>query len=155
MLVELFTRDGDTDRRGIVFDRPALKPIAESNVAAADMADQVEFQGGDFFDAVPAAGVYILGYIFHDWDDESCRRFLASISTAAAPGARLLVIEGVVPLGDEPHLTKAIDLTMLGMLAGKERTEQEYRDLLDSAGFTLDRVVPAPSPLAILEATLS
>lgn len=78
----------------------------------------------------------------------------AGAAAAAAPGARLLIIEGVVPDGDEPHLTRAIDLTMLGMMAGKERTEQEYRDLLDSAGFTLDRIVPTPSSFSILEATL-
>lgn len=60
----------------------------------------------------------------------------------------------MVPAGDEPHLTKAIDLTMLGMMTGKERSEQEYRTLLDRAGITVDRVIPTPSPFAVIEATL-
>ncbi|RDI64062.1 methyltransferase [Nocardia pseudobrasiliensis] len=60
----------------------------------------------------------------------------------------------MVPDGDEPHLTKAIDLTMLGMMTGKERTEREYRDLLTGSGFTLDRIVYTPTPYSILEATL-
>ncbi|WP_224390448.1 acetylserotonin O-methyltransferase [Pseudonocardia sp. ICBG1293] len=153
VLVELLTRDGDTRRRGIVFDLPTTVPNAEPTVAAAGLRDRVELVGGDFFRAVPTADVYILGHIFHDWDDESCRRILASITAAAPSQARVLLIEGVVPDGDEPHLSKAVDLTMLGMLPGRERTEQEYRDLLAGAGFTLDRVVATPGPYSILEAT--
>jgi O-methyltransferase/methyltransferase family protein len=154
VLVELLSRDNDPDRRGIVFDQPNITPTAEETLAAAGLAERVDVVAGDFFAAVPTADIYILGYILHDWDDESSRRILRTIATAAAPGARVLIVEGVVPPGDQPHLTKAIDLTMLGMLTGKERSEQEYRELLDSAGFTLDRVVATPSPFSILEATL-
>lgn len=154
VLVELFTRDSDPQRRGVVFDLPGTVPLAEATVAAAGLGDRVELVGGDFFESVPTAGIYVLSYVLHDWSDETCLRILASVAAAASPGARLLVVEGVVPAGDEPHLTKAIDLTMLGMMTGKERSEQEYRTLLDEAGFTLDRVVPTPSPFAIIEATL-
>ena len=114
----------------------------------------MEVVAGDVFAAVPTADIYLLGYILHDWDDESSHRILRAIAAAAAPGARILIVEGVVPPGDQPHLTKAIDLTMLGMVTGKERSEQEYRELLDSAGFALDRVVATPSPFSILEATM-
>jgi hypothetical protein len=148
VLVELLSRDDDPDRRGVVFDQPNITPTAEETVAAAGLA------AGDFFAAVPTADIYVLGYILHDWDDESSRRILRTIATAAAPAARILIVEGVVPPGDQPHLTKAIDLTMLGMVTGKERSEREYRELLDSAGITLDRVVVTPSPFSILEATL-
>jgi hypothetical protein len=154
VLVELLSRDDDPDRRGIVFDQPNITPTAEETVAAAGLAERVDVVAGDFFAAVPTADIYILGYILHDWDDESSRRILRTIATAAAPGARILIVEGVVPPGDQPHLTKAIDLTMLGMVTGKERSEREYRELLDSAGITLDRVVVTPSPFSILEATL-
>ncbi|WP_405163842.1 acetylserotonin O-methyltransferase [Nocardia sp. NBC_01499] len=154
VLVELLTRDGDAERRGILFDRPTTVPAAEGTLAEADLTNRVEVVAGDFFIEVPSADIYVLSYILHDWNDQENRRILASIAAAAAPGARLLIIEGVVPDGDEPHLTKAIDLTMLGMLTGKERSEQEYRDLLDSSGFTLDRIVATPSPFSILEATL-
>lgn len=92
--------------------------------------------------------------MLHDWDDASCGRILAAVRAAAAPGARLLVIETVVPTDDQPHLSKAIDLTMLGMVTGKERTEPEFRELLGAAGFTLDRVLATPSPYSVLEATL-
>jgi hypothetical protein len=154
VLVELLSRDEDPDRRGIVFDQPNVTPTAEETLAAAGLTERVDVIAGDFFTAVPTANIYILGYILHDWDDESSRRILRTIATAAAPGARLLIVEGVVPPGDQPHLTKTIDLTMLGMVTGKERNEQEYRELLDSAGFTLDHVVVTPSPFSILEATL-
>jgi hypothetical protein len=154
VLVELLSRDDDPDRRGIVFDQPNVTPTAEETLVAAGLGERVDVVAGDFFVAVPTADVYVLGYILHDWNDESCRRILRVIAAAGAPGARVLIVEGVVPPGDLPHLTKAIDLTMLGMLTGKERGEQEYRVLLDSAGFTLDRVVVTPSPFSILEATL-
>ncbi|MFE3001456.1 methyltransferase [Nocardia sp. NPDC059246] len=153
VLVELLTRS-EPNRQGIVFDQPNITPEAEKTIAAAGLAERVDVVAGDFFAAVPTADIYVLGYILHDWDDVSSRRILASIAAAAAPGARVLVIEGMVPAGDAPHLTKAIDLTMLGMLTGKERSEQEYRELLDGAGFTLDQVVATPSPYSILEATL-
>jgi hypothetical protein len=154
VLVELLSRDDDPGRQGIVFDRPPVLPSAHARIAAAGLAGRVQVVGGDFFIAVPRADVYLLGYIFHDWDDEHCRQILTSIAAAAPPGARVLVLEGVLPTGDGPHLTKDIDLTMLGMLTGKERTEQEYRDLLEAGGFTLDRVVPTPTPFSVLEATL-
>jgi DNA-binding Lrp family transcriptional regulator len=154
VLVELLSRDDDRTRRGIVFDQPNVTPTAHKTLADAGLADRVEVVDGDFFSAVPAADVYVLGYILHDWNDDESRHILRTVATAATAGARLLIVEGVVPSGDEPHLTKAVDLTMLGMLTGKERTEQEYRELLDSAGFTLDRVVTTSSPFSILEATL-
>ena len=153
MLVELLSRDDDPDLRGILFDQPATAPTAAPVLAAAGLTDRIEIVSGDFFNAVPAADIYLLSYILHDWNDEECRRILRSIA-AAQQGARLLVVENVVPPGDEPHLAKDIDLIMLGMTSGMERTEQHYRELLDSAGFTLDRVVGTPTPFSILEATL-
>ena len=154
VLVELLAHDRDAGRRGILFDRPTTVPAAGPTLSAAGLTDRVEVLAGDFFTEVPPADIYVLSCILHDWDDNSCQRILGNIAAAAAGGARLLIIEGLVPDGDQPHLTKATDLTMLGMLSGKERTEQEYRELLDSAGFTLDRIVPTPSPFSILEATL-
>lgn len=154
VLVELLSRDDDPDRRGIVFDLPSVAPLAEKTLAAAGLTDRVEIVAGDFFMEVPAADIYLLGYILHDWDDASCHRLLGCIRQAATAGARLLLLETPVPAGDEPHLSKAMDLTMLGTVTGKERVEAEYRELLDSAGFTLDRVVATPSPYSVLEATL-
>lgn len=154
LLIDLLLGDGDPERRGIVFDRPTTISNAESSIAASGLAHRIERIGGDFFTAVPTADVYILGYILHDWNDQECECILASIAAAANRGARVLIVEGVVPPGDGPHLAKTIDLTMLGMLTGKERSEREYRDLLASAGFTLDRVATTPTSYSILEATL-
>lgn len=153
VMAELLSRD--TDRRGIVFDLPHVAPQAHEVLSARGLADRVEVVGGDFFDEVPAADVYLLSYILHDWDDASCGRILGSIARAADPGARLVVMEAVLPEGDEPHFAKMIDLTMMAMMGGRERTAQEYGRLLGDSGFTLDRILPTPSPFSVIEATLS
>jgi hypothetical protein len=153
MLVELLRRDGVDTRRGIVFELPSTVAAAERTIAAAGLADRVEVIAGDFFTAVPAADVYLLSFVLHDWNDEESRRLLASVLVASQPGARLLIVEGVLPEGDVAHPMKMLDLTMLGMMTGKERTELEYRTLLDDAGFTLDCVVSTSGPFSFLEAT--
>jgi hypothetical protein len=139
------------NRHGILFDRPAVIEAAPSVITGDNGIGLV---AGDFFEKVPAADIYVLSWILHDWDDTDARRILASIAAAANPGARLLVIESVMPAGNEPHPSKSVDLTMLTLLGGRERTEGEYRTLLEDAGFHLDRVVPTPTPFAVLEATL-
>ncbi|MBK0870100.1 MULTISPECIES: methyltransferase [unclassified Saccharopolyspora] len=144
----------DPDRLGIVFDLPAIVSGARDSLARNGLADRVEVVAGDFFESVPTADVYVLSYILHDWDDESSLRILGSIAAAADSGARVLLLEGVVPADDLPHLSKMMDLTMLGMLTGQERSAEEYRVLLDRAGFTLDRIVETPTPYSIVEATL-
>ncbi|WP_049569239.1 methyltransferase [Streptomyces sp. SBT349] len=144
----------DPSRRGIVLDLPQVVPSARDNLARRGLDDRVEAVPGNFFDAVPVADVYLLAYILHDWDDDSCLRVLGNIARAARPGARLVVIEGLVPDGDAPHLTKMIDLTMLTMLTGRERGAEEFEKLLTSGGFDLDRVVSGETPFSILEATL-
>ncbi|GAA0930521.1 methyltransferase [Pseudonocardia zijingensis] len=146
--------EGEPDRRGVVFDLPDVVPDARKFLEERGLADRVEVVGGDFFEAVPRADVYVLSYVLHDWDDDACRRILRSIGEAGGPDARLVLVEGVVPEGDEPHPTKLVDLVMLGMQGGgKERTEDEFAQLLASAGFTLDRVVATPSPYSFLEAS--
>jgi hypothetical protein len=141
-------------RHGIVFDLPHVVSDAHELLRARGLSDRVEVVGGDFFDAVPTADVYVLSYILHDWDDASSGKLLGSIARAANPGARLVVIEAVVPEGDTPHRAKMIDLTMLAMLTGRERTAEEYEALLGDAGFAVDRILPTPSPFSVIEATL-
>jgi hypothetical protein len=145
----------EPDRRGIVFDVPEVVASARESLARHAARDRIDVVAGDFFRAVPRADVYVLSYILHDWDDTASRRILRAISDAAEPGARLVVIEGVVPADDRPHVTKMIDLTMLAMQGGKERTADEYRALLSAAGFTVDRIVSTPSPYSVIEATLT
>ncbi|MEU1982142.1 methyltransferase [Nocardia sp. NPDC019395] len=141
-------------RRGILFDLPEVVEVAQKKIAELGMADRIETVSGDFFESVPPADVYVMSAVLHDWDDASCVRILESIKSAAAPGARLVLIEGVVPAGDEPHTTKLIDLTMLALTTGKERSANEFEELLASAGFTLDRIVPTREQYSFIEARL-
>jgi quercetin dioxygenase-like cupin family protein len=142
------------DRRGIVFDIPPVVADAADVIAKNGLEDRVRIVGGDFFESVPAADIYILSYVLHDWSDHECRKILGNIAKAAEPGARLVIIESVMPGDDVPHPTKVIDITMLAMFSGRERTEDEYRALLDSADFTLDRIVSSSAPFSFIEATL-
>jgi SAM-dependent methyltransferase len=153
VLTTLLEADPDTSRRGIVFDRPAVTPAAEQRLARLGLDDRVAVVAGDFFASVPAADVYLLAMVLHDWDDESAARLLRSLATAARPGARLVALELVVPPGAAPHMSKLIDLTMLGMLTGRERTAEEHEELLRAGGFTLDRIAATATPFSILEAT--
>ncbi|HEX3784796.1 MAG TPA: methyltransferase [Pseudonocardiaceae bacterium] len=145
----------DPTRRGIVFDLPHVVTAAHNLLAERDLVDRVEVVGGDFFRSVPAADVYVLSTVLHDWDDERCARILGSIAAAARPGAHLVVLEAVVPDGNEPHPARFNDLTMLGMASGRERTRDEYAELFAAAGFTISQCISGPkhNPFSILEAT--
>jgi len=144
----------DPERLGIVFDLPEIVSGAAKVLARAGQTDRIEVVAGDFFVSVPKADVYVLSVVLHDWDDRSCGRILRSIADAAEPGARLVVIEMVVPPGDEPHDAKMFDLVMMAILNGRERTAQEYTSLLTDSGFAVDRIVPSSSPFSFIEATL-
>ncbi|MBV9830128.1 MAG: hypothetical protein JOZ82_00915 [Marmoricola sp.] len=138
---------------GTSYDLPHVVPAVEAVAKQADLEGRLTGLGGDFFDAVPAgADTYLLSMILHDWDDEHARRVLANIAAAGAPGTRVCALELVMPEGDEPHMAKMIDLTMLGMLDGRERTAPEIEALVESAGLALDRIVPTPTPLSFIEA---
>lgn len=104
---------------------------------------------------MPAADVYVLSSVLHDWDDESCLRILQSVKDAAASGAHLVIAESVIPTGDTPHPAKLTDLAMLGLVTGRERTANEYENLLAAAGFAMERIVPpSPAPFSFIEAAL-
>ena len=138
-----------------MFDRPQVVPAASRLLAERGLADRIDVVAGDFFEAVPPADIYIVSRVLHDWDDQSCLRLLASMAAAARPGARLVALEQVVPEGDQPHMSKMVDLTMLVMGSGKERTAKEFEELFAAAGFRLDQIVQTPTPMPILEATLT
>jgi hypothetical protein len=128
LLVELIRRRPGL--RGIVFDLP------ETNRDEAMLRSiGVDFVAGDFFDRVPEGDVYVLGTILHDWDDERAAAILRTIADHAPPDARLLVLDAVIPSGNEPHGAKWLDLLMLTLFAGRERDEQQWRTLLAAAGF--------------------
>jgi hypothetical protein len=139
---------------GIVFDLPQVVEGARHTIAAAGLDGRCRTEAGSFFERVPGGGDgYLLSFILHDWDDARAAAILRNVRAAMRPEGRLLVIEGVVPPGDEPSMSKLSDLEMLVMTpGGRERTEQEFRDLLASGGFRLNRVVSTPSAVSVLEA---
>jgi hypothetical protein len=139
--------------KGILFDLDHVIEGAKPKLAAQGLADRVTTTSGDFFKAVPAgADAYIMKHIIHDWYDDKASAILESIRKVLPKDGRVLLVESVIPIGDEPGLGKVIDLEMLVMPGGKERTEAEFRALFDRAGFTLTRIVPTKSPLSVIEA---
>jgi hypothetical protein len=138
--------------RGILFDLPHVvgRVIARSD--RADVAGRWEATAGDFFRSVPVGGdVYLLAQILHDWDDDRSQAILAQCHRAMRPGARVLAVEQVIPPGNELSVGKWLDLHMLILLAGRERTQDEYRTLYAAAGFELTRVIPTASGASIVE----
>ena len=139
--------------RGILFDLEHV--LAGNRLAELGVADRVQLATGDFFIAVPAGGdAYIMKHIIHDWDDEKSAVILRNIRTALQGNAngRLILIEAVIQPGDAPDMGKLIDLEMLLLPGGKERTAAEFTALLAGAGFELTRIVPTGSPLSVIEA---
>lgn len=138
---------------GTVLDLPHVVAEALPRLSAHGLGDRLAAIGGDFFEAVPpGADVYLLSMVLHDWNDSDATRLLANIRAAATPDSRVVALELVVPVGDEPHMSKMIDLTMLGMVDGRERTEAEMRRLFEAAGLAFERVVATPTPISIVEA---
>lgn len=139
--------------RGILFDLPHVLHDAPALLQSRGLADRVRIEPGSFFERVPKEGdAYILSHIIHDWSEAQCHTILGNCRQAMKPSARLLIIEMVLATGDVPHPGKILDLVMLTVHGGQERNEQEYRDLLDRAGFRLTRVVPTKSAVSIVEA---
>jgi hypothetical protein len=151
----LLTLIGDEpDRQALVFDRPDVVESARARIAEHGRTNRIQAIGGDFFESVPWAEVYLLSTVLHDWNDENCLRILENIRNAAHPAARLVVLDIVLPDGDEPHLGKINDLTMLTVAGGRERTRSEFASLLSSAGFHVDRLIEGGGAYSIIEATL-
>ena len=115
--------------RGIVFDLP------ETVRDAGGLGDRIDFVEGSFFERVPEGDVYILSTILHDWDDERATAILRTIRAAAQADSRLLILDAVVPPGNEPGGRKWLDLVMLTLVGGKERGEAQWRELLAAGGF--------------------
>ena len=139
---------------GILFDQPHVAAAAKAHLASAGMAERCQTVGGDFFVEVPTGGdAYLLAQILHDWDDECSTAILRQCRRAMPVHGKLLMIELLLPPGEEPFFGKWLDLHILVMAPGaRERTAEEYRALLDSAGFELARVIPTRAGPGIVEA---
>lgn len=102
---------------------------------AMGVEDRVSYEAGDMFESVPAADCYVMKYILHDWSDEDCQRLLSSIHDDAPEDARLFCLEQILPGDGSPHVAKLLDIQMMTMTGGRERTLAEYRDLLETGGW--------------------
>ena len=138
--------------RGVVFDAPHVVEGAAGPIRAAGLADRCRAEGGDFFQAVPAGGdAYLMKHIIHDWPDDKATAILKNCRKGVKPGGKLLLVELVIKPGNEPDLGKILDLEMLVLPSGRERTEAEYARLFAGAGWKLTRVVPTKSPAQVIE----
>jgi len=139
--------------RGVLLDLPHVIAGAKPALEAAGTAARVELVAGSFFERVPAGGdVYLLKLVLHDWDDDKATVILKACAAAMSPAARLLIVELMVPADNRPSPAQLMDLNMLVMLGGRERTEQEYGRLLAGAGLRLVRAIPTRTPFFVIEA---
>ena len=140
--------------RGVLFDLDHVIAGAKPRIAAAGLAGRLQTEVGNFFTKVtPGADAYIMKHIIHDWDDDRALRILHNIRTAmGAKRGRVILLESVISPGNTPDLGKIIDLEMLVMPGGKERTANEFEQLFTQAGFELTKIVPTRSPLSVIEA---
>jgi O-methyltransferase/methyltransferase family protein len=141
--------------RGVLYDQPQVVAGAKGSgfVSAPEVAARCTVEGGDFFVGVPKdADAYLMKYIIHDWNDEKSRAILRHCREAMRPDGRVLVVEHVIAKGNAPDWAKLLDVNMLALLTGRERTLEQFRALLRSAGLRLRRAHPTQSALRILEA---
>jgi hypothetical protein len=140
--------------RGVLTDVAHVIAGAKPRIAAADLADRCQAVPCDFFQAVPEGGdAYIMKHIIHDWDDGRATTILKNIARAMGDKkGKVILLESVIAAGSAPDFGKFIDIEMLALPGGKERSEEEFRTLFAGAGFELTRVVPTKSPLWVVEA---
>jgi hypothetical protein len=138
--------------RGIVFDLPTTLPGAQADAERLGLRDRSSTIAGDFFDSVPTANMYLLKYILHDWDDESCVHILRNVREAMAPAARVIIVEMLVGETADPGIGTLMDMNMLAMVSGKERDLHEFDALLDVAGLRRTALTSLQPPYCVIEA---
>jgi hypothetical protein len=140
--------------RGVLTDVGHVIDGAKPRIAAAGLADRCQAVPCDFFRAVPEGGdAYIMKHIIHDWDDGRATTILKNIGSAmGAKRGKVILLESVIAAGSAPDFGKFLDIEMLAMPGGRERSADEFRALFAGAGFELTRVVPTKSPLSVVEA---
>src|SRR5262249_32617387 len=134
---------------GILFDLQGVVERAKANIQAAGLANRCQIVGGNFFETVPTgADVYLMRHIIHDWDNERCTRILKNIRREMSKDGKLLLVESVILPDNDPSVGKLLDLVMLAISGGEERTEEEYRKLYEGGGFQLTNLVPTKADVS-------
>lgn len=140
---------------GTLFDLPHAAEGARKSLEASSLTGRCQFVAGNFFESVPEGGdAYLLSHVIHDWSDDRALTILRNCHRVMHSGARLFLIEALIPLGNLPFFGKLLDVHMLvAHDEGADRTEVEYRSLLERSGFRLLRVIPTSSGVSLIEAT--
>ena len=139
--------------KGILFDLPAVAGDARAYLKASGMATRCDLVTGDAFQSIPRGGdAYVMSRVLHDWADEKAAVLVANCRKAISDDGILLIRDSVLPGGDAPSPAKQMDITMLIMTGGHERSEEEWRTLLDASGFSLRKVHRTSSPFDLIEA---
>jgi len=141
------------EMRGILFDQAHVLERTAALVREAGAAGRCTLLSGSFFDAVPSgADAYTMRHILHDWSDELCITILGNIRRVIPADGRVLVIETVVPAGNDPSPSKLFDMVMMAFPDGMERSEAQFRAIFDASGFRLTGITPTASPVSVIEA---
>ncbi len=133
--------------KGIVFERPNVVAAANAAARKAGCSDRTHVVGGDFLEAVPEADLYLLKWILHDWDDSDCIKILRNCRRSMRPGGRIIVLELKLGEMDDPGVSSLIDLNMLVVLNGRERSASEYEAAFAAAGLRITSVTTLHAPL--------
>ncbi len=143
---------GCPQMKGILFDLGHVVGRARQNLQAYGVPDRCSVIEGSFFESIPGgADAYLFRHIIHDWTDEQSIGILGHCRKVIPNDGRLLIVEAIVPTGNTPSIAKDFDITMMAFPGGLERTEEEYRSLLDQAGFHLTSVTPTASMVSVIE----
>jgi hypothetical protein len=139
---------------GVLFDLPGVVERARGLIDSSGVRERCRIVGGNFLESVPRGGdAYLLRHVVHDWRDEDAKVILRNCRNAMKQDGRVLVVEIVVPAGNDPSFAKWMDLMMI-TYGGKERSEKQYRELFASAGLQLTRVVPTAAGISVVEGVL-
>jgi len=139
--------------QGVVAEMAAVIPATRRAIAEDRLANRCEATECNFFEAVPEGGdCYLMKHIVHDWADGAATQLLRNIRNVISANGKLVLAEAVLDDSADPHPGKLLDIEMMAFVGGKERTRSEFQQLLHSAGFALERIIPTRSPLCLLEA---
>jgi hypothetical protein len=151
-LIHLLQR-ANPELRGAVFDLPSVVADAEAEIARTGFPDRTEVIGGDFFESVPDGDLYLLKLILHNWNNEQCITILRCCQEAMAPGGRIAIIEMLIgELTDPGKQVTVLDLNMLALLPGQERSLEQFDRLLTAAGLRRTSVRNRIGSLSVIEA---
>lgn len=139
--------------KGTIYDLAPVVEGAPATIETFGVADRTSYEAGSFFESVPAgADAYTLSYIIHDWAEPEALKILRNVRQAIPAHGRLLLVENIIPIGNVEHFAKFLDLEMITMVGGRERTEAEFAALLEQAGFSLTRTIPMTPMMSVVEA---